>query len=70
MVMGLSIMFWLTFMLHTKVLIPEATYLFTYLLTYILTYSIEQSPPGEANNSSASQEFPHISTISPYIESG
>ena len=34
------------------------TYLFTYLLTYLLTYSMKQSPSWEANNLSASQEFP------------
>jgi len=36
------------------------TYLLTYLPTYLLTYSMEQSPSGEANWFSASQEIPSI----------
>ena len=32
----------------------------TYLLTYLLSYSMEQSQSWEANQFSASQEFPHI----------
>jgi hypothetical protein len=31
-----------------------------YLVTYLLTYSMEQSPSGEANRFSASQEIPLI----------
>jgi hypothetical protein len=39
------------------------TYLHTYLtyfLTYLLTYSMDQSPSGETNRFSASQEIPRI----------
>ena len=36
------------------------TYLLTYLFTYLLTYSVEQSPSGEADRFSASQETPRI----------
>ena len=34
------------------------TYILTYLLTYLLSHSKEQSPSGEANLFSASQEIP------------
>jgi hypothetical protein len=38
----------------------DHTYLITYLLTYLLTHSMEQSPPWEGNQFSASQEIPCI----------
>ena len=32
----------------------------SHVITYLLSYAMDQSPPGEANSSSASQEFPRI----------
>ena len=39
---------------------PLSFHILVYLLTYLLTYSMEQSPSGEANRFSASQEIPSI----------
>jgi hypothetical protein len=45
---------------HTHTYTHTHTHTLTHSLTHSVTYSMEQSPSGEADRFSASQEIPHI----------